>query len=106
VFAVDDDVSIDCRLMTDAFRQWRPDRLVGFAPRMLNMIDPDPKSKGYDWFAPCRKMYQKSPWTNLQEYADELVYGTPSPCGRYNTLFLTKGGFAHKYFFRKVRGSA
>jgi hypothetical protein len=106
LFTVDDDVHIDCRLVTEAFSHWRPDRMVGFAPRRLDLSPPrsmlaswllPPRSlafwdggapgrtpaQGYDWYASCRR-------------------GAFPSCGTYNTLFVTKGGFIHKKFYEEL----
>jgi len=70
VFSVDDDVAIDCRLLSEAYKVWRPERMVGFAPRKLDIAadtwrrsvafwDPGASGwtpeAGYDWYSACRR---------------------------------------------------
>eukprot|EP01048_Picozoa_sp_COSAG05_P024596 COSAG05_NODE_5856_length_1072_cov_1.966084_1_plen_234_part_00 len=37
LFTIRADATVDCELMAGAFAQWRPDRMVGFAPRQLDI---------------------------------------------------------------------
>jgi hypothetical protein len=96
LLTVDDDVTIDCRAATAAFEIWHPDRMVGFAPRRFDVIDAEGytsmyldsykpgggRAQGYDWDTPCRRGV--------------------SLCGIYNTLWVTKGAFLHKRFYKML----
>mmetsp|Transcript_15227 Transcript_15227/g.17246 ORF Transcript_15227/g.17246 Transcript_15227/m.17246 type:complete len:488 (+) Transcript_15227:246-1709(+) len=78
VFNIDDDAVLDCRLMTQAFMQWRKlgeDALVGFEPRQIDWTDET--GQGYQWWASC----------------------TEDDC-KYNTLWPTKGAFLHRKFYK------
>jgi hypothetical protein len=82
LFSVDDDVVIDCQLLTAAFKLWctqevagRP-ALVGFEPRLFDVVSDEPaQPQGYSWAAACK-----------------------GDCA-YNTLWATKGAFLHAHFY-------
>ena len=73
VFTVDDDVWVDCRLMTAAFqyRTRNPNVLVGFAPRLFDL---NATGQGYEWNESCKG-------------------GKSGKLCLYNTVWTTKGAF-------------
>lgn len=72
VFSVDDDIRFPCDELHSAYRIWKsnPFRLVGFAPRLL-------QPTYYEWAT----SFQNWGWNEA------------------NTVFVTKGGFAHRCFY-------
>lgn len=93
VFSIDDDLVLDCRLVSKGFEKWKElgeDSFVGFEPRLYNWYET--KGPGYVFHEACNKERK---------------------C-RYNSLFATKGSFLHhKYLnfffdeeFRVVRAKA
>ena len=97
VFSIDDDEHVSCKLMTTAFGVWQHNKesMVGFNPRHVDFAIPsasemkenadedDGADLGYSWNSVCRRSGRPESF---------------APCGEYNSLFVTKGGFLHKRF--------
>jgi hypothetical protein len=82
VFSADDDLGIDCRLMTAAFQLWclreaaNASSLVGFEPRLFDFVSQNASTGlGYSWDASCA-----------------------GNC-TYNTLWASKGAFLHRRWY-------
>lgn len=92
VFSVDDDEWYSSALMTTAFGAWRKEggeTMVAFNPRRLNFSLGSEEAyagNGYQWNGVCK--------------ADKSRKKFELPCGHYNTLFVTKGGFLNRRFHR------
>lgn len=73
VFSVDDDLIYPCAYVIGAYKVWKenPQKLVGFAPRLLR------QSASYNW----DDSYKWLGWNFA------------------NTVFITKGGFSHQRMF-------
>ena len=98
-FSIDDDEYISCKLMTTAFGVWKTNQesMVGFNPRDVDYAMPSAATLkeeadedamadiGYQWNSVCRQNQRPA---------------TFAPCGHYNVLFVTKGGFLHKRFLQ------
>ena len=89
VFTVDDDVVIDCGLLTAAFSLWckgeaagKPS-VVGFEPRSLDLKSKTPNNpSGYEWNSSCRGNFS------------------------FNAVWITKGALLHWCYYAAYWGDS
>ena len=108
VFSVDDDEWYSSAIVLTAFKVWQwnsGEAMVGFSPRRINFSkdsEKDYSGLGYVYDGVC-KATKNNAW-NFQRLLHLQRSAQPNsndgPCGHYNTLFVTKGGFLHKRFYR------
>ena len=91
VFSVDDDEWYSSAILHTAFQVWKQhsgEAMVGFSPRHINYAvgsEREHSGMGYVHNGVCKH---------------DLRGGKGTPCGHYNTLFVTKGGFLHTRFYK------